>query len=43
MPNSRFKIQDLSLQRSLPEKQQITVLYCRARFTARQRFHRDAA
>jgi hypothetical protein len=25
--NSRFKIQDPSLQKSLPEKQQITILY----------------
>jgi hypothetical protein len=27
MPNSRFKIQDLSWQKSFPEKQQITILY----------------
>jgi hypothetical protein len=27
--NSRFKIQDPSLQKSLPEKQQITILYYR--------------
>ena len=27
MENSRFKIQDPSLQKSLPEKQEITILY----------------
>jgi len=27
MENSRFKIQDLTFQRILPEKQQITILY----------------
>jgi hypothetical protein len=27
MENSRFKIQDPSLQKSLPEKQEITTLY----------------
>ena len=27
MENSRFKIQDPGFQKSLPEKQQITILY----------------
>ena len=27
MPNSRFKIQDPGLQKSLPEKQRTTILY----------------
>jgi hypothetical protein len=27
MSNSRFKIQDLGLQKSLPEKQRVTILY----------------
>jgi len=27
MENSRFKIQDSGFQKSLPEKQQITILY----------------
>jgi hypothetical protein len=29
MPNSRFKIQDASIKKSLPEKQGITILHCR--------------